>query len=362
VGPPNPSHGVGRGTAGEAILATYRRLAGIDLSDAHRSGLLARIAAELNAGLEGPGLYSGLAGAVWTLVHCSQGAVDEGDLITIDESIAQHVGSSAWSGHFDLINGLTGLAVYATERLPSASAHALLDAIVDRLAAMSSEDVDGVYWWTPPELLPDHQRQEHPKGHVDLGVAHGVPGVLWALAAAARAGNATARQLLDRAVPWLLVQQDGDEQARFGYTTTLDGTSTEPARLAWCYGDLGIATTLAAVGQMAGRSDWVGEATRLGRLAAARDEATTGVVDAGVCHGAAGVGHLFRRLFDATGDAVLGDASARWLGVAQGMPPPDHTGFLEGPIGVELSLLARDCDVDPAWDRLLLASPVPGMS
>jgi lantibiotic biosynthesis protein len=318
---------------------------------------LARLAVGIGMAGDGFGLYSGLAGSMWSLVHASDTAVAEEDLDVVAEALISYLRNPHWFGHFDLINGLTGLAVYAAELPSSSSARALLAAVSDQLAAMARTDVDGVYWWTPPELLPDHQQQRHPKGHVDLGVAHGVPGVLWALGAAAQAGIATGRQLLDRAVPWLLSQRlDGD--VAFGYTTTLDD-AVEPARLAWCYGDVGVAATLMATAQMADRDDWRVEAAALAHRAAHRPEATSAVVDPGLCHGAAGVGHLFRRLYDATGDPSMGEASARWLDVARAMPPPENPGFLNGPVGVELALLAGASDVDPSWDRLLLASPAP---
>ena len=234
----------------------------------------------------------------------------------------------------------------------------MLGTVVGRLAAMSSHTVDGTYWWTPPELLPDHQRAEHPKGHVDFGVAHGQPGPIWALAAAKQAGIDVGT-VLDDAVDWLLAHQLDSPLGRFTYTTTLDGSALEPARLAWCYGDLGIAATLMAAAQMVGRADWRVEAAAIARLAANRSVESSGVTDAGLCHGAAGVGHLFHRLHDATGDADLADASQRWLDLARGMPEPEHAGFLNGPVGVELALLASTTDVDPGWDRLLLASPAP---
>ena len=41
-----------------------------------------------------------------------------------------------------------------------------------------------------------------------------------------------------------------------------------------------------------------------------------GVADACLCHGAAGLGHIFHRIFLWTGDPALEDAARRWLGHA----------------------------------------------
>ncbi len=68
------------------------------------------------------------------------------------------------------------------------------------------------------------------------------------------------------------------------------------ARLAWCYGDPGIAASLMAAAGAAGRPDWYRVAVDVACRAAARDLALAGVKDSGICHGAAGLAHIFNRL------------------------------------------------------------------
>ena len=113
----------------------------------------------------------------------------------------------------------------------------------------------------------------------------------------------------------------------------------------------------------------------LALLAARRPPEETGVVDAGLCHGAAGLGHLFNRLYQATDEPKLADAARYWFGRALEMRSPGSAGagfsallephsklwrpepgFLTGAAGVGLALLAATSDVEPAWDRLLLLS------
>ena len=54
--------------------------------------------------------------------------------------------------------------------------------------------------------------------------------------------------------------------------------------------------------------------------AAKRPRGFSGVVDAGLCHGAAGLGHVFNRLFQATGEQRLALAAREWFSVALDMP------------------------------------------
>jgi hypothetical protein len=102
-----------------------------------------------------------------------------------------------------------------------------------------------------------------------------------------------------------------------------------------------------------------------------------GVVDAGLCHGAAGDAHLFNRLYQATGDPAFAEAARHWYERALDLRRPDEgfagfpswgpdrdrkmtwiadAGFLTGAAGVGLAMLAATTPIEPQWDRLLLVS------
>jgi lantibiotic biosynthesis protein len=218
--------------------------------------------------------------------------------------------------------------------------------------------------------LPGPAQQTH-----DLGVAHGIPGVIAFLAQVYRLGLAHARvqRLLDGAIDWLFRQRrTADDGAVFAYTSEDYACA---ARLAWCYGDLGIAATLWMAGDCAARSEWKRQAGWLARLAAKRTLKESGIIDPFLCHGAAGVAHLFNRLYQNTGDILLREAAVNWyshlLGAdfnreaeerdseASDSDPISSArvlGLLEGEIGVALSLLSATTSAAPTWDRILLIS------
>lgn len=100
-------------------------------------------------------------------------------------------------------------------------------------------------------------------------------------------------------------------------------------------------------------------------------------VDTGLCHGTAGLAHLFNRLYQATGDPEIRDATLAWLRHTLDMqiPGKDYAGllswvvsqpgegrwegehgFLTGIAGVGLALLAAVTEIEPSWDRVLLLS------
>ena len=106
------------------------------------------------------------------------------------------------------------------------------------------------------------QRTEAPDGYYNLGLAHGVPGVIALLGAACATGVAagTARPLLDGAVAWLLAQRLPDGfVSQFSYWAG-PGIKAEPSRLAWCYGDLGLAAALLYAARCVGETGWEREA------------------------------------------------------------------------------------------------------
>src|SRR5262249_52458102 len=153
-------------------------------------------------------------------------------------------------------------------------------------------------WWTNPAWLPLESRKKFPRGYYNLGVAHGVPGViaLLGLVCAAGIARAEARRLLDCAVTWLLTQQGPG-----GFPHWIEPqVAASPARLAWCYGDPGVASALLCAARHVTEPDWERAAVVIAHQAARRPVAQSGVRDAGLCHGAAGLGHLFNRLFQAT--------------------------------------------------------------
>src|SRR5207247_4655901 len=85
----------------------------------------------------------------------------------------------------------------------------MLERVVDRLAELAVREGEEITWFTPAKRLPEWQRAICPGGYFNVGLAHGVPGVIALLGGACAAGVAVdrARPLLDGAVTWLLNQR-----------------------------------------------------------------------------------------------------------------------------------------------------------
>jgi lantibiotic modifying enzyme len=371
------------GTTGLAIFFAYLSQARSEKEAAAR-GFLEEAIAAASDGTTQASLYGGLAGVGWAAAHLQDRLADldtEDITAKIDDALSVHLSPSRWTAEYDLINGLVGLGVYALERLPRPAAVAGLEQVIDHLAATAERRPEGITWWTNPDWLIPETRERHPRGYHDLGLAHGVPGVIALLGRACAAGVAEerARPLLDGAVRWLMAQRISEGPAAYISIGERD-IAPAPARLAWCYGDLGIALSLLGSARCVGEADWEHAALVIARRAAGRPPEQSGVVDAGLCHGAAGVGHLFNRLFQATGEDDFAEASCFWLertlalrqpgrGIAGYLSwSPDEAGaltwlvepgLLTGAAGIALALLAATTSIEPDWDRLLLVWVAP---
>jgi len=320
--------------------------------------------------MRGLSLHGGAARWGFALTHISEQGAADASLDAIDSLIAEQL--ETWDGEFDLIRGLAGIGVYLFER--GDGVRALIDKVVDRLFATSELGPQGRTWLVRPELLTETQREASPDGRYDCGVAHGVPGVLVFLARAAQIGNVRARSAVEEASRWLDAQQIADAAGcRYPAWINRDLVTQRPGRHAWCYGDLGIAIATFGVARRLGSS--TEPALGLARHTIAIPFEHSQVVDAGLCHGAAGLAHLYNRLFQATGEAELRDAARTWFahvfrlrGRPEGVTgfaeyllwPGDPqvwrptTAILTGAMGIALSLLAAIRPDEPNWDRMLM--------
>jgi hypothetical protein len=273
---------------------------------------------------------------------------------------------------YDLISGLTGLGLYHLAR-HGAAASGMTTAVLDYLVALAEpvgqhgSVLPG--WWsgTGPASTPD---PAWPGGHLNLGMAHGIAGVLALLSAAMRVGVRVEGQA--EAVTELCATFDRYRKDSRGYAwwpavvsiSEYDRGNTKAARQArpsWCYGTPGHARAQ----QLAGIALGDRERMRVAEHALAGcvlDQQTARLLtDASLCHGWAGVVQALRR---AAGDAMSpGSLQAALRTARQGMEdhlartcPPVSTGLLEGTSGIQLaeSNLSHTGSELPSWDSCLL--------
>jgi lantibiotic modifying enzyme len=346
----------------------------------------ARLAASLDAVTNVPSeasLYTGFSGIGWTVAHLMRrGLTERVDLTEIDDALIERV-TARHDEPVDVVFGLAGYGVYFLERLDHPAGRHGLRLVVQSIVDSAVLRPEGACWFTPGRFLSAHRRTFAPDGLYDLGLAHGVPGVIAILAAAEKAVGPSpgARDVLAAAVRWVLSHRDASGPwSEYPYWSPAGGARQEgTSRLAWCYGDLAVGSALLVAASAMADAGLRQTALATLRRAAGRPIDKSGVVDACLCHGAAGITQIFHRVAAATGDACVGAAARTWLEVAlsqrlessgvggyvykhqvnldsPAVDRPDQ-GFLQGAAGIGLALLSALVPTASDWEICLALGP-----
>lgn len=375
------------GLAGIALALTYHFLSFGHLRDRRRAvSCLDRAFSLTEDTYSIPTLFEGFLGPAWVAAHLSYVIGEEKylpalaslDEVLLDTICRNRWERKTWGGHFDVINGLAGIGIYALERLPHQSGRRIARWVIEQLGANSSHLPEGACWVRASLSTPTLPRHDH---QVEFGMAHGQEGVIAFLSRAVVSGieRDKARELLAAAVDYNRhITKDWSIRFRAG----IPNGQPQPADMfSWCYGDIGASFSLLAAGGALGRLDLCQSAHDLAERAA-RAVLSHGDLpilnSVGLCHGWAGLAHQLQRWALLTNEEIFFDAAKRcyvsllrllsgyevalccrsWGGaVAEMTKDMILPGLLLGGAGISLSLLGASSKVLPAWGRALLITP-----
>lgn len=364
------------GAAGVALLAVERAHRGTGTwAQAHAR--IAECAHDLIAD-EGASLYFGAPAVAFALhtAHTSTGHYSTA-LAALDEQIGRLTRARLAAAHaridrearpraaeFDLFYGLTGLGTYLLCR--TADSELLRDVLtyLVRLTWPLDGDSDTLPGWWTDQAPSGTVSPEFPGGHGNVGMAHGIGGVLSLMAVAARDGTVVDGQItaIRRICGWLdFWRQEAPTGPWWPQWITVNERRTGtvrragPPRPSWCYGTPGLARAQQLAGIALGESDRQRMAEHA--LLACLDDPgqLTRIRDSGLCHGAAGLLHTTHRV---ARDALIPgfpDRLPRLHALLAAQPAPGEAGFLDGRAGTALALTARDGVTTSGWDACLLA-------
>lgn len=263
------------------------------------------------------GISRGLSGVAWFLEYVNQqqgGDYDPDFCSEIDKILLEYLSQEQWLGEIECVLGLGSIAAYAGRRLKRNKSPELYERIVYHYEKLAIEIDEHTLTWSQPEYSAYRFNTENRKEpEFNLGLAHGVPGIIAVLTPALNIPTLRDRvkKLIVNACNWLL-QQELDEPERISFfSTSVDNSN--PARLGWCYGDLTIATTLLNVGQSIENPVLIDKAREVAIFSADKNVRQAQVVDAGVCHGSAGLAVIFKLLFLQFEEPCLLEASEYWF-------------------------------------------------
>ena len=276
------------------------------------------------------------------------------------------------NGNYDFLHGAVGIGFYFFKRKKSDKSKKYLNDLIEEFDKISIKDEDGIRW------LSVLDREKKIEGY-NLSLSHGLASIIVFLSKLYKENIAIEKvtELLNGSVKYLLDQQQDISQniSYFPSWVCKEEPSTY-SRIAWCYGDLGIGNALWLAGENTRNEKWKKKAVEvLLHSTTRKEDKDTGVVDAGLCHGTAGIAHIYNRMFNYTGEIKFKEAALFWVEKTLKMAKYDdgfagykvwrsekhgglqnEPGFLEGISGIGLMLISSISEIKPQWDECLFLS------
>lgn len=326
-------------------------------------------------------LCNGTAGFRWVVNHLISNGFIEGDsneLFSEDDALLySSMIRDINDGQYDFLHNAIGVGLYFLNRNNKQSL-TYVEALISGLDKIAEADKYGIKWRSLFSIS-----ETEGKNVYNLSLSHGMASIILFLCKAYKNKIATkkSKKLICGAVSFILSHKLDNPASDYSsfFPSVVFANDNQPvggSRLAWCYGDLGIGFALWQAAKTMHNNEW--EKVALDVLlhsAARKDPVKERVTDAGICHGAAGIAHIYNRMYQYTGIQTFKETAIFWLqdtldkavfpdGLAGykawhvpqkgGWQP--RSGLLEGVSGIGLVLLSAMSDVEPKWDECLLLS------
>ncbi|MFD7339458.1 lanthionine synthetase C family protein [Streptomyces violascens] len=330
-----------------------------------RSVAHAHLAAAIRpaGGLRASGLFGGTAAVAFAARVAATGPDTYRSLLdtvtprvagaAVERARALRAGRAAGTGTpshlYDAVSGASGLARLLLALDPHGPAlRECLEALVELAEPAVTPYGTLPGWWTADGPGARGPHPDFLRGHLNLGLAHGIPGPLAVLALAHEQGVRVRghAEAIGRLAGWLAgrVHEDGCGPYWPLTVRAEDELSGErppnpPTRAAWCYGTPGVARALFLAGRALAEKGWQELAGRSIRAVLARSVDTRALEGPGLCHGTGGLLQIAARMAYEMDDAALSAQlpSLAWK-LVEGMRGVDGLGFLEGEAGAALAL------------------------
>ncbi|MFN8346640.1 MAG: lanthionine synthetase C family protein [Spirosomataceae bacterium] len=338
-----------------------------------------RISASLNEIQEGKLIHSfagGIIGIAWGFLHLfNQGLLQDDQLDPqsivedLDEGLFESTMLLLEDGNYDYLHGGLGACLYFLERTPSPQITGYLARIADRLGETAVRFPNGDITWKFDNF---GSRSPQEPNLYNLGLSHGTASIVVILSLMYEKNYARerCRELIYGNLQWMWDVRNKAGNSIFPNTVG-DTLMDQESRLAWCYGDLGIAHAFRLAGEKLQNEGWIKKAEQVMLHAAARRGPDTLMKDAPLCHGTMGASYLFRQFAKHSPEPELLEAADFWFGQTTVLARPETAedvflsyyrdkyesslSLLDGEISIGMALLAQ-LGADTAWDRALLLS------
>ncbi|MBB5441360.1 lantibiotic modifying enzyme [Pedobacter sp. AK017] len=322
-------------------------------------------------------LSTGFSGLDWLLEHYNHTGILEVNTDEVfaghDQELYERMMAELARYHYDYISGGLGIFMYFLAKAQTEQTRAWLANGMDLLEKMSVSK-NGLVSWYDYDIQNANVNFERK----NLGLSHGIPGILAVLvrAYAKDVSRKKTMMLIRRTADYLLSLYDENSSgiSIFAHYDIAGKAPELNSRLAWCYGDLGICLALTQANTVLKDDKIEGLIRRsLSHAVKRRDSTETLVHDSALCHGAAGAAHIFHHFYRRYLNPDLKAAAEYWYQVSldeyafkdgaesfqrdANLPTyANSIGFLEGISGIGLAYISYLKPELSGWDEILLIS------
>jgi len=334
----------------------------ISLSDQYTERLLERLGEEINIHT----YCGGLSGILYLFEFLRENNfVDievENNQIVFDLFLVNKTRNDMQNQHHDFMHGALGPGLYF---LKKESQNNIVVDLVNYLYNTAETDNNISKWKSPIDYKSNEK-------DYNISLSHGVSSIAIFLSRLLKKEkeNIKVHNLLEGTINYIL-SQEIDYYTFGSYFPYQSKKDSIGSRLAWCYGDLTIATTLWNTGKMMNNELWKKKGLDvLIRSTERRLPHQTNVEDAGICHGCAGIAMIYRRMLLETGIEEFRSSVDYWIGQTirfafhkdglagyktKGLQIDDYT-LLTGISGIGLVFISYLMNDKQEWDEIFLLS------
>jgi len=267
--------------------------------------------------------------------------------------------------NYDFLHGSIGQMIWLVEKFKNDNK--MIIEFVNVLDINKLETQDGYYWGI----------NNKGETEINFGISHGIPAIIIFLCKCYVNNVATdlCKNLITNGIRFISQYKNKTNNSVYPQLFKLNQTKMDSGeRLAWCWGDLGLAIMFYEAGKALSNKSWEDEAIYIMlQSSTKRNVKNNRTVDAGLCHGTSGIAHIFNRFYHETKLTEFKEAANFWI--EQTLEMAYHKdglagfkayhgennwiknyGLLEGIAGIGLALMSHISEEDPLWDSCLLLS------
>ncbi len=375
--------GVLTGSTGVALFHFYySKFKNEELNAQIGTEILVESIEKINLGYNTPTFCTGVAGAAWTIELLKEEKLIDIDsdalLSDLDGFLENSLGIDKQYNFYDFLHGAIGIGYYFFKRYENtidtslkSNYKRLLLKIVHELKETAQINGDTAKWES--NLIFNEKLRGY-----NLSLAHGISSIINFLGRLSEHSDFKKETLplLQKAVNYVIEHKKDSVSASscFPDWITVANKKSASARLAWCYGDLGIAISLWKAGKVLKNKELCDQSLLvLKHSTKRRDLEEVRIKDAGLCHGSYGVMHIYNHMYKETQDLIFKEAAQYWLkkGIDMGTHKNGFAGYnqwvggnnpgwkkevnlLEGVSGIGLALISYLAPFKTKWDECLM--------